>query len=119
MGKAADLILTGGRVCTMDRARPDATALAIAAGRIVALGGDEVVALAGPGTRVVALGGRAVMPGLIDSLSHDPARAGAVPLRRIGKADEVARTAAFLLSDDAGYITGQSIRIDGGATRHV
>ena len=60
-----------------------------------------------------------LMPGLIDSLSHDPARAGGVPLRRIGKADEVARTAAFLLSDDAGYITGQSIRIDGGATRHV
>ena len=70
MGKAADLIVTGGRVCTMDRARPDATALAIAAGRIVALGGDEVVAFAGPGTRVVALGGRAVMPGLIDSHTH-------------------------------------------------
>ena len=70
MGKAADLILTGGRICTMDRARPDATALAIAAGRIVALGGDEVAGLAGPGTRVVALGGRAVMPGMIDSHTH-------------------------------------------------
>ena len=38
---------------------------------------------------------------------------------RYGTTLEVARTAAFLLSDDAGYITGQNLRVDGGITRSV
>lgn len=37
-----------------------------------------------------------------------------IPLGRYGKVDEVARIAAFLLSDDARYITGQAIQADGG-----
>ncbi|MBL7156736.1 MAG: 3-oxoacyl-[acyl-carrier-protein] reductase [Candidatus Omnitrophica bacterium] len=37
-----------------------------------------------------------------------------IPLNRFGKADEVAKVAAFLASDEAKYITGQVITIDGG-----
>jgi NAD(P)-dependent dehydrogenase (short-subunit alcohol dehydrogenase family) len=40
-------------------------------------------------------------------------------LGRLGTVQEIAETAAFLLSDGAGYITGQNIRVDGGVTRHV
>ncbi|MEK0086153.1 SDR family oxidoreductase [Benzoatithermus flavus] len=61
----------------------------------------------------------ALLPGYIDSLDHTPETAATVPMRRIGTVMEIARTAAFLLSDDAGYITGQNIRVDGGITRHV
>lgn len=37
-----------------------------------------------------------------------------IPLGRFGDADEIARIACFLLSDDARYITGQVIQVDGG-----
>jgi 3-oxoacyl-[acyl-carrier protein] reductase len=40
--------------------------------------------------------------------------ADAIPLKRFGTADEVARIAAFMLSEDAAYITGQVIQADGG-----
>ena len=42
-----------------------------------------------------------------------------VPLGRYGKGEELAKTVAFLLSDGAGYITGQNLRVDGGITRGV
>jgi predicted amidohydrolase YtcJ len=65
------LILHGGRIATLDRARPQAQAVAIADGRFVAVGADrEVMALAGQGTRRVDLRGRTVVPGLDDSHTH-------------------------------------------------
>jgi 3-oxoacyl-[acyl-carrier protein] reductase len=39
-----------------------------------------------------------------------------VPMRRFGHADEIAAVIAFLLSDDASFITGQTIFVDGGAS---
>ena len=37
-----------------------------------------------------------------------------IPLNRLGTGDDVAGTVSFLLSDDAAYITGQVISVDGG-----
>ena len=66
-----DLILFNGRFTTLDRSRPSATAVAIAAGRFTRVGDDaEVLALAGPGTRRIDLRGRSVLPGLIDNHLH-------------------------------------------------
>jgi NAD(P)-dependent dehydrogenase (short-subunit alcohol dehydrogenase family) len=58
-----------------------------------------------------------VLPGWIDSLPELEARREGVPMGRYGKAEEIASTIAFLLSEGAGYITGQNIRVDGGVIR--
>jgi NAD(P)-dependent dehydrogenase (short-subunit alcohol dehydrogenase family) len=60
-----------------------------------------------------------LLPGYIDSATFRGEIAQKIPMRRYGTVQEVARTAAFLLSEDAGYITGQNLRIDGGLTRSV
>jgi NAD(P)-dependent dehydrogenase (short-subunit alcohol dehydrogenase family) len=60
-----------------------------------------------------------VLPGWIDSLPATEERRDSVPMRRYGRSDEIAATIAFLVSDGAGYITGQNIRVDGGLTRSV
>lgn len=40
----------------------------------------------------------------------------AVPMGRFGQPDEIAAAIAFLLSDEAGFITGQTLNVDGGAS---
>ena len=60
-----------------------------------------------------------VLPGWIDSLPATEERRGSVPMKRYGTMDEIAATIAFLCSDGAGYITGQSLRVDGGLMRSV
>ena len=60
-----------------------------------------------------------VLPGWIDSLPATEERRAGVPLKRYGTSQEIAAVIAFLASDGAAYITGQSIRVDGGLTRSV
>ncbi len=60
-----------------------------------------------------------VLPGWIDSLPATEERRRSVPMQRYGKTEEIAATVAFLASEDAGYITGQNIRVDGGLMRSV
>ncbi|MDH2434077.1 amidohydrolase [Pokkaliibacter sp. MBI-7] len=67
----ADLILHNGRLHTVDRDKPTATAVAIKDGRFSVVGSDaEVMAVRGDHTRVIDLQGRTVVPGLNDSHLH-------------------------------------------------
>ena len=68
---AADMIVTNARVLTMDPDCPRAEAVALAGGKVLAVGASaEIETLAGPGCRVIDAGGRTVMPGFVESHLH-------------------------------------------------
>jgi predicted amidohydrolase YtcJ len=68
---SADLILTNGKIYTVDNARPQASALAARGGRVLFVGSDaEAKVLAGPSTVVIDLHGATVVPGIVDAHAH-------------------------------------------------
>ncbi|MGN9910253.1 SDR family NAD(P)-dependent oxidoreductase [Phytohabitans sp. LJ34] len=54
-------------------------------------------------------------PGAVGGKDDMVRRAGSTPLRRAGTGDDVASVVAFLLSDEAAYMTGEVVSVDGGA----
>jgi predicted amidohydrolase YtcJ len=67
----ADLVLTNGRIVTVEDAAPEAQAIAIAGSRIVAVGSaDAVKPYIGSSTRVIDLNGQLAIPGFIESHGH-------------------------------------------------
>ncbi|MHC5066776.1 MAG: SDR family oxidoreductase [Planctomycetota bacterium] len=60
-----------------------------------------------------------VLPGFVDSLPEREEWKARIPMGRYGKVEEIATVVRFLLSEDAGYVTGQNLRVDGGITRSV
>jgi predicted amidohydrolase YtcJ len=67
----ADLVLTNGRIVTVDDGRPEAAAMAISRDRIQALGSvAEIRPMIGPNTQVIDLQGQLAIPGLIESHGH-------------------------------------------------
>jgi predicted amidohydrolase YtcJ len=67
----AERIIRGGPIVTVNPAQPAAEAVAIAAGRIVAVGTEaDVMKLAGPETVVTDLAGQTLVPGFVDGHSH-------------------------------------------------
>src|SRR5262245_24480691 len=70
---AADWIFTNGRILTFDARRPRATALAVAGGRIAAVGDrGDVKPWRGRRTEIVDLRDATVIPGLVDAHAHSP-----------------------------------------------
>jgi NAD(P)-dependent dehydrogenase (short-subunit alcohol dehydrogenase family) len=65
----------------------------------------------------------AVAPGIVPTALFTPAgradmvrRCATAPLRRAGTPDEIASVVAFLLSDEAAYMTGETVSVDGGSS---
>lgn len=60
-----------------------------------------------------------ILPGYVDNYPESAENLIQIPLGRYAKTDEIAQTVRFLLSDGAGYLTGQNLRVDGGITRSI
>jgi len=76
------------------------------------------LSLAKYGIRVNAIGPGSIMTQMLEAVANDPDAQARVlsrtPMQRIGEASEIAAVASFLASDEASYITGQTIYADGG-----
>ncbi len=92
---SADLVLLHGLVWTVDRAHPQAEALAIHGSRIIAVGSDaEISKWVGPATRTIDAHGKSVVPGFIDAHVHfsiGGAEISSVQLRDAATPQEFAR----------------------------
>lgn len=95
---------------------PDTLAYSASKGGIVALTHALAMTLA-PDVRV-----NCVSPGWIDTGKHGPLKPGdhaQHPVGRVGRPEDVAAAVAYLLSDDAGFVTGAELVVDGGMTRKM
>ncbi len=100
------------------RGSPGQTAYAASKGGLLAFTRTLAAELAPRGVRVNAVVPGAIASGLAARLDHRVAEKirGAIPAGRFGTADEVARAVLFLASDDASYVVGHALVVDGGLT---
>jgi len=110
-----------GRIINMssiaaDHTNPGQTNYAASKGAINAFTRALAVELASRGVTV-----NAIAPGFIETDMSAPVRNKAgdlikkmIPMRRLGQPDDIAKAAVFLASDEAGYMTGQVLTVDGG-----
>jgi NAD(P)-dependent dehydrogenase (short-subunit alcohol dehydrogenase family) len=90
----------------------------VSKGGLLQLTRAMALALAPHGIRVNAIGPGSIMTDILASVATDAEAKKRIlsrtPLGRIGEPDEVAAVAAFLASDEASYITGEIVYVDGG-----
>jgi hypothetical protein len=116
--QAADGAILGARVCTLDPARPQATAVAWRAGELIGVGDDaDVRALIDAGTEVFDGDGLWVCPGLVDSHIHPfwgTVKTRGVDLRSARTLDEVRRRLAGGRAGlrDGEWLLGHSVRYE-------
>jgi hypothetical protein len=105
-GGAPDIILHSGKIVTVDAAFSYAQAVAIRAGRFVAVGSNEAVRrTAGARTRLIDLGGRTVVPGFSDNHLHSAGGGPGVDLSRARSiADVLAAIAERVKQSRPGHV---------------
>jgi 3-oxoacyl-[acyl-carrier protein] reductase len=79
---------------------------------------EELAVELGPGVRVNAVAPAVVKTDFAKALyeGREEQVAAQYPLQRLGVPDDIGSVVAFLLSDDAGWLTGQTVVVDGGVT---
>jgi NAD(P)-dependent dehydrogenase (short-subunit alcohol dehydrogenase family) len=89
-------------------------------GGVLSMTREIAVEYARRGIRANALCPGPIQTPLLEELLSDPARRARrlvhIPMGRLGRADELAKAALFLASDDASFMTGASLVVDGGIT---
>ncbi|MHC1547626.1 SDR family NAD(P)-dependent oxidoreductase [Phyllobacterium sp. K27] len=99
-------------------ALPDQFAYSVSKGGVSQLTKVMALSLAPYGIRVNAVGPGSIKTQMLDTVNSDAAAKHRIlsrtPLGRVGEPSEIAAVAAFLASDEASYITGQTIYADGG-----
>lgn len=97
---------------------PNISAYVISKGGMAQLTKVSALSLADKGIRVNAIGPGSIKTDMLKAAMADPGARHKVlsrtPMGRLGEPSEIAAIAAFLASDDASYITGQTIYADGG-----
>jgi glucose 1-dehydrogenase len=100
--------------------KPDYLGYSVSKGGMQNLTRTLALEYAGRGIRVNAIGPGATITPINRAWVDDPVKrkmvTAHIPMLRAGTSDEMAGVACFLASDDAGYITGQTIFVDGGLT---
>jgi glucose 1-dehydrogenase len=100
--------------------KPDYLGYSVSKGGMENLTRTLALEYAARGIRVNGIGPGATVTPINSAWIEDPVKREMVeshiPMRRAGTADEMGAVACFLASDDAGYITGQTIFVDGGLT---